>query len=289
MRSRGWSLKYAEGEPHQNPLRLLLRLPTPIYNSIDRRVRELEVRQDFSDKRDTHRDLNQHSYDQRHHVPYYRRHGNPHDNTHGDQAIEIPTITTSIVTIVMKTDMKGHMYLNTAIKIIPRRYHHQANRYKLQKSQLFPVVEVMYGDVKWILVSIYMPSRGSKQRNTIFEEVCFELTALFLKYSSTHNVVVGGDWNATILAQRDNRDTIFQKFIAECGLSVSGYSDNVKTFNHPNERDSSQIDYFLSHVVSSTSHPSVSVLMDAENTSDHCAITFSTTFPNVMQTGQKTT
>ena len=52
------------------------------YNSIDRRVRELEVRQDSSDKRDTHRDQNQHSYDQRHHVPYYRRHGNPHDNTH---------------------------------------------------------------------------------------------------------------------------------------------------------------------------------------------------------------
>ena len=52
------------------------------YNSIDRRVRELEVRQDFSDKCDTRRDQNQHIYDQRHHVPYYRRHGNPNDNTH---------------------------------------------------------------------------------------------------------------------------------------------------------------------------------------------------------------
>ena len=52
------------------------------YNSIDRRVRELEVRQDSSDKRDTHRIQNQHSYDQRHHVPYHRRPSNPHDNTH---------------------------------------------------------------------------------------------------------------------------------------------------------------------------------------------------------------
>ena len=66
----------------------------------------------------------------------------------GDQAVEIPTITrevitgaTSIVTTVMKTDMKGHMYLNTVIKILPRRYLHQPKRY-IQCPRKYPHVSI---------------------------------------------------------------------------------------------------------------------------------------------------
>ena len=151
-------------------------------------------------------------------------------------------------------------------------YHPALKVVKVQQCHAYSVVEVIAGAMKMILVSVYMPSRGSRHCGDAYAETCALLHALIEKYTHSHAIIIGGDWNATTLRIRDNRDIVFQNFIMNSGLDIAKYSTDLMTFSHPNKRDSSQIDYFLTSLASIASKVCASVLMDPMNTSDHHAI-----------------
>ena len=78
-----------------------------------------------------------------------------------------------------------------------------------------------------------------------------ELAEIVTKYRNISNILVGGDVSASIHRSKLNsRDIDFQKFLMELNLKIPAtcMCPVQSTFDHFNDRDESQIDYFVESV-----------------------------------------
>ena len=97
-----------------------------------------------------------------------------------------------------------------------------------------------------LLICTYLPTRGNGYSRDDYLAVLDEISEIKQKYGDTHNILLGGDMNASIHREKNcARDTDFQNFLAENELAIPRLCTRQPTFYHFNGKDSSQIDYFI--------------------------------------------
>ncbi|XP_063411607.1 uncharacterized protein LOC134694525 [Mytilus trossulus] len=98
-----------------------------------------------------------------------------------------------------------------------------------------------------VLICVYMPTRGGNITIEDFKSVLDELSEIIEKYLPTSDIIIGGDMNASLHRNERKipRDIVFDEFLKSNGLSIPSTCKKQSTFFHFNNRDESQIDYFV--------------------------------------------
>ena len=108
------------------------------------------------------------------------------------------------------------------------------------------VVEVSTDNRPVCLINVYLPSRGSASNENEFMETLDELHEVLQTFSSTHDIIIGGDFNASLHRTKTcGRDQSLRCFVNEHGLFLSSEYPEASTFFHTAGDFSSQIDYFF--------------------------------------------
>jgi hypothetical protein len=95
------------------------------------------------------------------------------------------------------------------------------------------------------LVSVYFPCRGRYSVQDYLETLD-QLAEIIQKYNSTAIIVIAGDFNASLLMERDDSQSKhLRNFVKEMGLSAPVNIGRKPTFYAHNGKDTSQIDYVL--------------------------------------------
>ena len=140
------------------------------------------------------------------------------------------------------------------------------------------VLELKSDGTKFLIVNCYMPCRNSKTGITDYDDALDTLGEILTKYSDTHNILLAGDFNASLTRQPENQhDKKLKRFIKEHNIHTST-NTNTPTFYHHNGKDHAQIDYIFylptnteaekTHTFHTQIHP-----VHPINTSDHTVIT----------------
>ncbi|CAG2203493.1 unnamed protein product [Mytilus edulis] len=119
-----------------------------------------------------------------------------------------------------------------------------------------------------ILISIYLPSTGSRDHYEEFKDTIDQLNEIVLKYQDTHYIIIGGDLNEDLgnIDRINKRKDYLEKFVKETGLK---YDNEGKTFVKVNGEECSELDYFL-HKLGKIKPTHKQVLNSVmNNTSDH--------------------
>ncbi|MEW8548515.1 MAG: endonuclease/exonuclease/phosphatase family protein [Candidatus Thiodiazotropha sp.] len=100
-------------------------------------------------------------------------------------------------------------------------------------------------EVKWskpvLLVSAYLPCRGVKNNDEEYQDCIAQLTEICCKYSDTHMILIGGDFNEDIYSPSNTvRKNSLQTFLKEFDFSTQ---ETGKTYINPDGVDTSTIDY----------------------------------------------
>jgi hypothetical protein len=100
-----------------------------------------------------------------------------------------------------------------------------------------------------VIICVYLPTRSHKITKDDYIMVLDELAEIVTKYRNSSDILIGGDVNASIHRSKLNsRDNDFQKFLMELNLKIPTMCPVQSTFYHFNNRDESQIDYFVESV-----------------------------------------
>ncbi|CAC5412693.1 unnamed protein product [Mytilus coruscus] len=95
-----------------------------------------------------------------------------------------------------------------------------------------------------LLVSVYLPSKGSRDHVDEFLECIDQLYELYQIYYGTHDIIIAGDLNEDLndTATSSKRNRYLRNFISECNLS---FNNAGKTFIKASGVECSELDYFL--------------------------------------------
>ena len=97
-----------------------------------------------------------------------------------------------------------HCSLNPMIRKLP------------ETNSRIKAVELKCQTVLLCLVNVYLPARGTSANEMLLAECLDELHEIFVKYSLSHTLVVGGDFNASShRGEGIRRDVLFLKFVHE--------------------------------------------------------------------------
>ena len=120
-----------------------------------------------------------------------------------------------------------------------------------------------------------MPTRGPTDSDIEFASTLDELHEIITKYSTTHSIILGGDFNATLHRSKGpiKRDKLLQAFLNEHHLFHAHVSTIRPSNRHEGTGASSLIDYWFS----SSGYPHTTVgLPCALNLSDHVEVVYPT-------------
>ena len=93
------------------------------------------------------------------------------------------------------------------------------------------VVELKCPMTPFCLVNVYLPARGVAENEPLFEECLDALHEIFMKYSPSHTVVFGGDFNASLhRGHKLRRDVLFREFVKEHSLQPDASYPKRDTF-----------------------------------------------------------
>ena len=99
--------------------------------------------------------------------------------------------------------------LNPRIKCLP------------ESSERINVVELRADPALFCLVNVYLPTRGLAMDEMLFDDSPDMLHEIILKYSISHTIVLGGDFNSYLHRETViRRDTVFKEFVREHNLEV---------------------------------------------------------------------
>ena len=131
-----------------------------------------------------------------------------------------------------------------------------------------------------LLISAYMPCRGLRDNVDEFQDCLAQLQELIEKYSDTHLIVLGGDFNENLYVSQDSTRLLsLRKFLDECKLTTQ-LTD--RTFISNAGVDTSTIDYIFLCERANQQSPKITRLDDIHSSvSDHypvrCLMNFTTT------------
>lgn len=132
-------------------------------------------------------------------------------------------------------------------------------------------IEIETADQPICLINCYMPTFGYKTTSEEYQECLDILDAIILKYKSTHQIVICGDMNATLMTSRNNdSDKRLRKFIESNSLSTDIDNKDKPTYIHGNGK--SQIDYCFT--LNATVSPTIISDPHCINSSSHVPIMF---------------
>ncbi len=81
------------------------------------------------------------------------------------------------------------------------------------------------------VVTVYMPSRGLSDSEREFQAMLTELEEILLKFQVSHHIILAGDWNASLLLNRDcHRDSVFKTFCSTHGLETDADMGDQPTY-----------------------------------------------------------
>jgi exonuclease III len=84
----------------------------------------------------------------------------------------------------------------------------------------------------FILVCVYMPTRGGNATLDDYKAVLDELSEIIEKYRSIYDIIIGGDMNASLHRSDRNitHDTVFTEFLEINGLKLPDMCKNKVLF-----------------------------------------------------------
>jgi hypothetical protein len=97
------------------------------------------------------------------------------------------------------------------------------------------------------------------------------LSELWSKYSTTHNVILLGDFNGSLFTKRHSRDQVFRDWANVRNLLPPANYPKDDTYLHPSGNSKSCIDYILSSEPSTVTDVQILTLL-ASNTSSHVPV-----------------
>jgi len=137
------------------------------------------------------------------------------------------------------------------------------------------------GKQKLILLSVYMPCKGSANHIEDFNNCLDQLHEIFETYQNTHQIIIGGDFNEDFIKGNDNpRKQNMMKFTSEHNLKTKYLGS---TFIHPNGSDSSAIDFFLYQFKDQDKIIEIKKLDVIGNVSDHYPLKLTIQFDHSKQ------
>jgi hypothetical protein len=132
------------------------------------------------------------------------------------------------------------------ITIWPQKFSHKIT--KLEKEERFVVIEVLADKHKMILINNYLPTMMTGSEPNYIEHLD-KLSVLIEKYEDTHNIVIAGDLNSSLLpARNNNHDKLLKQFCRKHQLRHTINNTHCPTFHHHNGKSNSQIDYILENI-----------------------------------------
>lgn len=136
-------------------------------------------------------------------------------------------------------------------------------------NQRIQCVEIATEDNRFLVVSVYMPSRNTHQSEIEFQECTDQLREIIVKYSVSHEIIIGGDMNTDLSTQAPmlGRTAYLNELILDFGLH---YDISGKTFTNSQNVECTEIDYFLIKTHEKDKYTKKVVLNNIDvNISDH--------------------
>ncbi|CAG2216627.1 unnamed protein product [Mytilus edulis] len=142
------------------------------------------------------------------------------------------------------------------------------------------------GDPNLIVISVYLPCKGSTNSQTEFQECIDLLNEILTTYELTHQIIIGGDFNEEIFGSNDSiRQKYIVSFMDEHCLSTK---DIGKTFISANGSDCTAIDYILFQETFKESIINIKKCEFTGNVSDHYPLLLSLDFEITKSSNTKT-
>ena len=114
-------------------------------------------------------------------------------------------------------------------------------------SERTVVVKINTHPKPTILATVYCPCRGSPYTIQDFISTLDELAEITLKYQSTCDIIIAGDFNASMIKEKTDEWSIqLRQFTKELNLQTTTTSSSP-TYRHNDGKRSSQIDYILTN------------------------------------------
>ena len=121
-----------------------------------------------------------------------------------------------------------------------------------------------------LIVSAYLPTKADNDKYDEYSECIDQLFELIQKYDTTHDVIIGGDFNEDISKTNNSRRARkLKKFIEECNMKIDLKGP---TFINVKGVEVSEIDYFIYKVNNSRNLESTRLVDIPSNVSDHYPI-----------------
>ena len=126
-----------------------------------------------------------------------------------------------------------------------------------------------------LVISVYLPSRKYVRKDSStgdpseFESILAQLAEIIKTYESSHNIVLCGDMNSSLLKRQGNeRDQMLSHFTK--AMNLHSYQQGLPTFFHENGKDTSEIDYIFTKARNLIiSKPTIVKEKNSLNLSDH--------------------
>lgn len=101
----------------------------------------------------------------------------------------------------------------------------------------------LQGKTPILIISAYMPCRGLKDNFDDFEDCLSQLQEIVTKYSDTHSIILGGDFNEDLShSNSSRRKNSLEQFLTDNKLTTQSTG---KTYIAPNGAEVSTIDYIF--------------------------------------------
>ena len=119
-----------------------------------------------------------------------------------------------------------------------------------------------------LLISVYMPCKGLRENVEEFQDCLAQVQEIIVKYSDSHGIIVGGDFNEDFFSEKaSTRLHSLKTFVKESGLSTQ---QTAKTYMNNDGVDTSLIDYIFFNEKLDRKSPRITRLEDIHSSvSDH--------------------
>ena len=122
------------------------------------------------------------------------------------------------------------------------------------------------------IINVYMPSDNSN-RDEQYKVILSQLEEIIDKFQCQYQILLCGDFNASLHRDNRPRDECLQQFMESNGMKlVNGYPTKF-TFYHHNQKSTSQIDYIMHKSKEKAMEYRVKILdLEPLNVSDHTLV-----------------
>lgn len=125
----------------------------------------------------------------------------------------------------------------------------------------------LHGQQPALLISVYMPCRGLRDNIDDFEDCVTQLQEVITKYSDSHSIILGGDFNEDLtVTANTRRKASLERLLSDNNLSTL---PTGKTYMGPGGAEVSTIDYIFYSQSLKDNVVQIQTLIEDTSVSDH--------------------